>query len=96
MARAVFNGVVIAESDQTIEIEGVTFFPPDSLREGVLAPTTTRTACPWRGIATYFTVTVDGRSEADAAYGYLSPKKRGARLKGYIGFWKSVVVETDD
>jgi len=93
MPRAVFNGIVIAESEETISIEGVEYFPPDAVRHEYLHRTDTRTPCPWRGVATYYTVSVGEEAERDAAFAYLKPKRRAARLRGYVAFWKRVMVE---
>lgn len=96
MVRAIFNGAVLAEADEArvISIEGVTYFPPESVDHTRLTKTETRTACPWRGVATYYTVTVGGRSERDAAFAYHAPKRKGRRLQDYVAFWMSVEVET--
>jgi uncharacterized protein (DUF427 family) len=95
MARATFNGVVLAESDETISIEGVDYFPPDTVRHEHLEATQTRTACPWRGVATYYTVRVGDKQDRDAAFAYMRPKRKARRMAGYVAFWKSVDVETE-
>lgn len=93
MPRAVFNGAVLAESAETLSVEGVDYFPPDSVAWERLSETATRTACPWRGVATYYTVTVGDRSERDAAFAYHAPKRKARRLQGHVAFWKAVEVE---
>ncbi|MCR9175043.1 MAG: DUF427 domain-containing protein [Alphaproteobacteria bacterium] len=93
MARAIFNGVVLAESDETISIEGVEYFPPDTVKHEHLEATRTRTACPWRGVATYYTVRVGDREDRDAAFAYTRTKRKARRMEGYVAFWKSVDVE---
>lgn len=93
MARARLGDVVLAESDQTISIEGVVYFPRDAVRMELLSKTATRTACPWRGVASYFTVRVDETEIANAAFSYETPKKRAQRIGGWIGFWKGIKVE---
>jgi uncharacterized protein (DUF427 family) len=93
MARAVFKGEVLADSEETISIEGVTYFPPDAVRLDALEPSATRTGCPWRGIATYYTVRVGEHEEPDAAWRYLEPKRKARRIAGWVAFWKGVTVE---
>jgi uncharacterized protein (DUF427 family) len=93
MATATFNGVVLAEADEVISIEGVAYFPPESVRLDCLEETATRTGCPWRGIATYYTVRVGDRAEIDAAWRYLAPKRKARRIAGWVAFWKGVTVE---
>ena len=94
MAKAVYNGKVIAESEETLSIEGLDFFPRATVNMTYLTRSTTRTSCPWRGIATYYHVEVDEKIETDAAFSYEAPKKRASRLKDHIAFWKGV--ETDE
>lgn len=93
MPTATFNGVVIAEADEVISIEGVAYFPPESVRLDCLEETGTRTGCPWRGVATYYTVRVGDRAETDAAWRYLAPKRKARRLAGWVAFWKGVTVD---
>lgn len=93
MVKAVYNGKVIAESAETLSLEGTDFFPRETVQMSHLSRSPTRTSCPWRGVANYYHVEVDGKIETDAAYSYEAPKKRAARLKNHIAFWKGV--ETD-
>jgi uncharacterized protein (DUF427 family) len=93
MVRAIFHDTVIAECAEVISIEGVAYFPPDSVRLDHLEATATRTRCPWRGIATYYTVRVGDWVEVDAAWSYLEPKRKARRLAGWVAFWKGVAVE---
>lgn len=92
MPTASFNGEVIAEAEDVVTIEGVAYFPPDSVRLDCLEETATRTGCPWRGIATYYTVRVGDRAERDAAWRYLEPKRKARRIAGWVAFWKGVEV----
>ena len=94
--RAVFNGAVIAESDQTIVVEGNHYFPAESLRAEYLTDTSTQTVCPWKGVASYKTVTVDGLSSRDAAWFYPEPLPAADEIKGRVAFWKDVSVETSE
>ena len=90
--RAIWNGKTIAESEQTIELEHVPYFPPESLEREFLRPSTTTTTCPWKGVATYWDVSVDGETIRDAAYAYESPKDAAKQIEGYVAFWRGVEV----
>jgi len=92
MAKATWKDVVIAESDETIVIEGNHYFPPDSVNTEYLQASGTTTVCPWKGTASYHSVTVDGRTKADAAWYYPEPKEAAAEIKDYIAFWRGVEV----
>lgn len=91
--RAAWNGVVIAESDDTVVVEGNHYFPLDSVDEQYLAPSSTRTLCPWKGIARYRTVTVAGMSSPDGAWYYPKPFPLARKVKGRVAFWNGVIVE---
>lgn len=93
MAWARFGDVVLAESDAIVSIEGVAYFPRDSVNMALLEKTATRTTCPWRGIASYFTVRAGETEVVDAAFSYENPKKRARRIAGWVGFWKGIQVE---
>lgn len=93
MARASFNGVVLAESEAVETVEDCVYFPRDSVRMEHLVPSATRTACPWRGVASYYDVTVGDRTEPAAAWSYEAPKRRARRIEGAVAFWKGIVVE---
>jgi len=93
MPRAIWNDVVVAESDRCIEVEGNIYFPPDSVNHGYLAPSRTSSVCPWKGIAGYYDVTVKGETIKDAAWSYPEPKEAAAHFKGYISFWRGVEIE---
>jgi uncharacterized protein (DUF427 family) len=90
--KAVWNGTVIAQSDHTIVIEGNHYFPPDSLRQEFLEPTSTHTVCPWKGTASYYTLNVGGKENADAAWFYPQPKDAAKEIENYVAFWKGVTV----
>lgn len=93
MVKAVWNGVVLAESDQTVVIEGNHYFPPEAIHWDYFTPSETHTTCPWKGIASYYTVQVNGQSNRDAAWYYPDPKPAAANVKGRIAFWRGVRVE---
>lgn len=90
--QAVFNGAVIAESDDTVVVEGNHYFPEEALKEQYLSPTSTHTICPWKGRASYYTVGVDGVTSADAAWFYPRPSPLARRVKGRVAFWRGVTV----
>ena len=91
--KAVWNGVVLAESDDTVVVEGNHYFPADALRREHFEPSATTTVCPWKGEASYYDVVVNGEINSDAAWYYPSPKDAAAEIRGYIAFWKGVAIE---
>lgn len=94
MPRAIWNGTVLAESDETIVVEGNHYFPRDAVDMDSLEESGSRTICPWKGVARYYTVVVDGRRNEDAAWHYPRPSLLARRIKGRIAFWRGVHVET--
>jgi thioredoxin len=95
MVRALWNGTVIAESDDTVAIEGNHYFPPDTVRKDLLVPSTTTTVCPWKGRASYWSIEVDGKVNRDAAWYYPNPSSAAASIAGRIAFWRGVKIEDD-
>lgn len=93
MAKAIWNGIVIAESDKTLMVEGNHYFPPESVNTEYFKETSTHTTCPWKGLASYYTVVVDGEENKDAAWYYPEPKKAAAEIKDHVAFWRGVTVE---
>ncbi|HXW63078.1 MAG TPA: DUF427 domain-containing protein [Candidatus Acidoferrales bacterium] len=93
MARALWNGVVLAESHHTVMVEGNHYFPPGDVRAEYLRSSRTRTVCPWKGTASYHDLEVNGQRNPDAAWFYPDPKPAAAKIKDYIAFWKGVRVE---
>ena len=93
MKKATWNGKIIAESDQTIVIEGNHYFPPESVRQEYLKEAEYHTTCPWKGKASYYNVVVDGEVNQNAAWYYPEPKEAASEIKGYLAFWKGVRVE---
>jgi uncharacterized protein (DUF427 family) len=91
MFQAVWRGTVLAESDQTVKVEGNHYFPPQSLRREFLVPSTTASVCPWKGTASYYDVTVDGQVNKDAAWYYPQPGT-AAQIAGHVAFWHGVQV----
>ncbi|MBK8174409.1 MAG: DUF427 domain-containing protein [Rhodospirillales bacterium] len=96
MARAVWNGVEIAASQDVELLEGNVYFPAATLRMGHLRPSPHTSVCPWKGTAHYYDVVVDGKVNAAAAWFYPDPRPKAARIKGHVAFWKGVSVETQE
>lgn len=90
--KAMWNGEVIADSDSTVVVEGNHYFPNDSVNWALLTPTQTHTTCPWKGTASYWTVTVDGQDNPDAVWAYADPKPKAAHIKDHVAFWRGVTV----
>ena len=90
--RAVWNDIVIAESQDTVVVEGNHYFPPDSIHAQYFKPSDTNTVCPWKGTASYYTLDVDGKQNPDAAWYYPDAKPAADEIKGRIAFWKGVQV----
>lgn len=93
MAKASWKGAILAESDETIVIEGNHYFPPDSINRAYFKANNTHTTCPWKGIASYYNVVVGGTTNAGAAWYYPDPKSAAAEIKDYVAFWRGVKVE---
>ncbi len=93
MAKAMWNGKVVAESDKTEVVEGNQYFPPESVRKEYLQPSDKETVCPWKGTASYYNVVVDGNVNENAAWYYATPKDAAKRFKDYVAFWNGVEVE---
>jgi uncharacterized protein (DUF427 family) len=91
--RATWNGTVLAESDQTVVVEGNHYFPEGDVRPEYFEPSDTHTVCPWKGTASYRSVVVDGIRNEDAAWFYPSPKDAAKEIAGRVAFWRGVAVE---
>ena len=96
MIRAVWNGAVLAESADTVQLEGNEYFPLESVRRAFLSDSATTTVCPWKGTAHYYTVTVDGQVNPDAAWYYPSPSGRAQQISDRVAFWKGVKILRDN
>ena len=94
MAKAIWNGAVLAQSDETIVVEGNQYFPPKAVNRQHFTASDTHTTCPWKGEASYFDVVVDGQTNKDAAWYYPAPKEAARQIAGYVAFWKGVRVES--
>jgi len=92
MVQAVWHDTVIAESDDTVVVEGNHYFPVESLREEHFIPSDRRSTCPWKGLASYRSVSVDDKVNPDAAWEYKSPSVLARKVKGRVAFWRGVEV----
>ncbi len=90
--RATWNGTTIAESDATVVVEGNHYFPRSSVKDELVTPSSKTSHCPWKGDASYLSLTVDGQENADAAWYYPAPKDAAAEIKDHVAFWKGVEV----
>jgi len=91
--RAVWNGAVLAESDDTIVLEGNNYFPRESLRDEYLVPSSHASVCLWKGVASYLTIEVDGQKNKDAAWFYAHPSPPARKTKDRVAFWRGVQIE---
>ncbi|MFB9992988.1 DUF427 domain-containing protein [Deinococcus oregonensis] len=90
--KAVWNGQVIAESADTVVVEGNHYFPIESVQPEVLQASPTHSTCPWKGEASYYSLNVDGQTNKDAAWYYPAPKDAARQITGRVAFWKGVQV----
>ena len=90
--KATWNGTVVAESDDTVVVEGNHYFPAESLKRDLVLSSNTKTMCSWKGEASYYTLFVDGNANPDAVWFYPAPKEAAAQIKGRVAFWKGVKV----
>lgn len=90
--KAIWNGSVIAESDDTVVVENNHYFPLDSVRPDVLQKSDYTTVCPWKGPASYYSLDVDGEQNPDAAWYYPEPKPAAKEITGRVAFWRGVEV----
>ena len=95
MIQAVWNGAVIAEAANTVQLEGNDYFPPESVRGEFLSDSATTTVCPWKGTARYYTVTVGDQVNPDAAWFYPDPSARAQQIGNHVAFWMGVRIERD-
>ena len=94
MATATWNGVVLAESDDTVVVEGNHYFPIDAVNLDYFTQSEARTVCPWKGVASYYDIEVEGQVNEGAAFFYPEPKPAAADIRDRVAFWKGVVVST--
>jgi len=92
MPKAQWNGVTIADSSDTVVVEGNHYFPIDSVDASLLKPSNKTTVCGWKGTANYYSIVAGGAENRDAAWYYADPKPAAAEIKGRVAFWKGVKV----
>ena len=90
--KAIWNGAVLAESPDTVVVEGNHYFPPDSLRRQYFKGSGHHTECGWKGTASYYTLEVGGQTNENAAWYYPTPKDAAKQIAGRVAFWKGVQV----
>lgn len=90
--KATWNGAVLAESEQTVVVEGNHYFPESALNRAHFVDSSTQTTCGWKGVASYYSVVVDGQTNPDAAWYYPEPKDAAKQIQGHVAFWKGVQV----
>ena len=93
MHRATWNGVVIAESDDVVTVEGNLYFPRSAVKDGLLSPSKTVTVCGWKGDCNYYDLNVDGKVNPDAVWYYAHPKDAAKQILNRVAFWKGVKTE---
>jgi uncharacterized protein (DUF427 family) len=93
MPKAIWNGHVVAQSDETVVVEGNHYFPPTAINESYFQPSDTHTVCGWKGTASYYTLEVDGARNPDAAWFYPDPKPEAENIRDHVAFWKGVKIE---
>lgn len=95
MVKATWNGAVLAESDQTIMVEGNHYFPPNSIHAEYFVDSDSHTVCSWKGVASYYDVQVDGKTNGNAAWYYPAPQPAAEKIAGYVAFWHGVRVQEE-
>ena len=93
MAKAVWNGQTLAESEKTEMVEGNIYFPEESVKREFLKASSTTSSCPWKGQARYYSLASDGQENPDAAWYYPDPKPAARKIKNHVAFWRGVEVE---
>jgi uncharacterized protein (DUF427 family) len=91
--KATWHGALLAQSDDTIVVEGNHYFPADSINRAYFTESNTHTICPWKGEASYYSISVNDEVNKDAAWYYPNPKEAAVNIKDRVAFWKGVVVE---
>ena len=90
--KAIWNGAVIAETDDIVTVEGNAYFPDSALRRELISPSARTSVCPWKGTANYYSLQVNGQTNADAVWYYADPKPAASQIRGRVAFWKGVQV----
>ena len=95
MASAIWNGAVVAQSDNVVEVEGNLYFPMDSIKKEFFQETSTTTVCGWKGTANYFSLSKDGETAQDAAWVYRTPKAAAENIKDHVAFYKAKGIKVE-
>lgn len=90
--KAIWNNQVIAESNETVVLEGNQYFPPEAIKKEYFNDSITHTTCPWKGLASYYDIKVDDKTNSDAAWYYPKPNDAAKEITGYVAFWKGVEI----
>ncbi len=90
--KAIWNNEILAESRDTIVVEGNHYFPPETIKKEYFRESDTHTTCPWKGLASYYDIVVNSEVNKDAAWYYPEPKEAAGQIKNYVAFWKGVKV----
>lgn len=93
MHKAIWNGEVIAESDDIVELEGNSYFPAASVKKQFISKSEHQTVCAWKGTASYFDIEVQGKRNENAAWYYSNPNEAASQITGRVAFWKGVKIE---
>lgn len=93
MAKAMWNGTVLADSDKFEIVEGNIYFPEETINQQYFKKTNKKTVCFWKGVASYYTINVNGNENKDAAWYYPNPSHAAKRIKNHVAFWKGIIVE---
>lgn len=93
MPKATWNGATLAESNDCQQVEGNYYFPPTAINKEFFKESNTHTSCPWKGVASYYTIEVNGQQNKDAAWYYPQAKEKAKNIENYIAFWRGVKVE---
>ena len=88
--KAIWNNIVIAESNETVNLEGNCYFPPSSVMTHFLRDSSTHSTCSWKGKASYYDIVIDDSVNKDAAWYYPKPKQEALNIKNYVAFWHGV------
>lgn len=91
--KAIWNNQIVAESDDTLVVENNHYFPAESIKREFFKPSKSHTTCPWKGVASYYTLEVDGKTNEDAAWYYPEVSELAKGIKGRVAFWKGVKIE---
>lgn len=91
--KAIWNNQVIAESEKTLQVEGNHYFPEETIKKEFFKPSETHTTCPWKGVASYYNIEVDGKVNKDAAWYYPNTKDAAREIKNHVAFWRGVEIK---